>query len=119
MRVFGEKYLRSHSVGSTTTTTLDLQMITNTLDQSKVSQLDNTFLRYEDVLELQVSVDKVLLLKNVDSLDDLFEVVEDKRQLVVAVVELLREIPLAELKDDEEGAVVADYQVNLDDVGRV
>ena len=64
-------------------------------------------------------MDKVFLLKNVDSLDDLFEVVKDKRELVVAVVELLGEIPLAEFEDDEERAVVVDYLVNLDDVGRV
>ncbi len=82
-RIPREKDLRSHRIRCATTPTLHLQTSPNMFSQPEVSYLDNS-LRNEDVLKLQISMNKIPELQFIQALQNLLDILEHLWQLIIA-----------------------------------
>lgn len=68
--------------------------------QPKVSYLDNP-LRNEYILELQISMNKILELQFIQSLQNLFDILEHFWQVVIAGNQFLSQVILTILQNNE------------------
>lgn len=80
--------------------------------QPKVSYLDNP-LRNEYILELQISMNKILELQFIQSLQNLFDILEHFWQVIIAGNQFLSQVILTILQNNENWTLVFDDIVNF------